>query len=88
MVDYYIAQSKANNHGVREAACACIAELVEKVGTCRVGTCRMGMWFMARVCGMWFVVCGMWFMARVLCQDRGKVVRIHSQACVEGWHME
>ncbi len=30
-VAYYIAQSKANNHAVREAACACIAELMEKV---------------------------------------------------------
>ncbi|GBF89452.1 hypothetical protein Rsub_02024 [Raphidocelis subcapitata] len=31
VVSYYIAQSKANNHAVREAACACIAELMEKV---------------------------------------------------------
>lgn len=31
VVDYYISQSKANNHAVREAACACIAELMEKV---------------------------------------------------------
>jgi len=30
-VAYYISQSKANNHAVREAACACIAELMEKV---------------------------------------------------------
>lgn len=29
--DYYVAQSKAVHHGVREAACACIAELAEKV---------------------------------------------------------
>jgi len=28
---YYVSQSKANNHAVREAACACIAELMEKV---------------------------------------------------------
>jgi hypothetical protein len=32
VVQYYIAQSKSSNHGVREAACACIAELMEKVG--------------------------------------------------------
>lgn len=32
MVNYYIEQSKANNHAVREAACACIAELMCKVG--------------------------------------------------------
>uniref|UniRef100_A0A061QRH4 Arm repeat-containing protein n=1 Tax=Tetraselmis sp. GSL018 TaxID=582737 RepID=A0A061QRH4_9CHLO len=31
VVSYYIAQSKANNHAVREAACACIAELMVKV---------------------------------------------------------
>ncbi len=31
MVSYYIMQSKANNHAVREAACACIAELMIKV---------------------------------------------------------
>ena len=31
MVSYYIAQSKSSNHGVRESACACIAELMEKV---------------------------------------------------------
>ncbi|KAL6754523.1 armadillo-type protein [Haematococcus lacustris] len=31
VVPYYIAQSKAVNHGVREAACACMAELAEKV---------------------------------------------------------
>lgn len=31
VVAYYIAQSKAGNHAVREAACACIAELMEKV---------------------------------------------------------
>lgn len=28
---YYVAQAKAVHHGVREAACACIAELAEKV---------------------------------------------------------
>lgn len=32
VVAYYIEQSKANNHAVREAACACIAELMCKVG--------------------------------------------------------
>lgn len=31
VVTYYIMQSKANNHAVREAACACIAELMIKV---------------------------------------------------------
>jgi len=31
VVSYYIEQSKANNHAVREAACACIAELMVKV---------------------------------------------------------
>jgi len=31
VVTYYIMQSKANNHAVREAACACIAELMVKV---------------------------------------------------------
>jgi len=31
VVDYYIEQSKANNHAVREAACACMAELMAKV---------------------------------------------------------
>ncbi|KAI8468417.1 MAG: armadillo-type protein [Monoraphidium minutum] len=31
VVPYYISQSKANNHAVREAACACVAELMEKV---------------------------------------------------------
>lgn len=30
-VAYYISQSKANNHAVREAACAVIAELLEKI---------------------------------------------------------
>ncbi|KAG2450944.1 hypothetical protein HYH02_004216 [Chlamydomonas schloesseri] len=31
VVGHYTAQSRANNHAVREAACACIAELLEKV---------------------------------------------------------
>ena len=31
VVSYYVEQSKANNHAVREAACACIAELMCKV---------------------------------------------------------
>ena len=31
VVSYYIAQTKSSHHGVREAACACIAELMEKV---------------------------------------------------------
>ncbi|KAI7841245.1 hypothetical protein COHA_005082 [Chlorella ohadii] len=31
VVNYYVEQSKANNHAVREAACACIAELMCKV---------------------------------------------------------
>ncbi|UYV78382.1 hypothetical protein LAZ67_16001129 [Cordylochernes scorpioides] len=30
-VEYYVSQTKANNHAVREAACACIAELAAKV---------------------------------------------------------
>ncbi len=30
-VDYYISQSDADNHAVREAACACIAELGSKI---------------------------------------------------------
>lgn len=29
IVPYYIEQSKANNHAVREAACACMAEVIE-----------------------------------------------------------
>jgi hypothetical protein len=32
-VDFYLAQSQADNHAVREAACACIAELGSKVDT-------------------------------------------------------
>ena len=31
IVSYYVEQSKANNHAVREASCACIAELMTKV---------------------------------------------------------
>ncbi len=31
VVAYYVAQAKSSNHAVREAACACIAELMEKV---------------------------------------------------------
>lgn len=31
VVSYYVEQSGANNHAVREAACACIAELMTKV---------------------------------------------------------
>lgn len=31
VVSYYVEQSKANNHAVREAACSCIAELMAKV---------------------------------------------------------
>ena len=31
VVDYYVAQSKANNHAVRETACTCMAEVLEKV---------------------------------------------------------
>ena len=31
VVSYYIAQSKASNHAVREAACAVLAELMEKI---------------------------------------------------------
>ncbi len=30
-VEFYISQSQAANHAVREAACACIAELGKKV---------------------------------------------------------
>lgn len=37
VVSYYIEQSKANNHAVREAACACIAELMVKVDKEAVG---------------------------------------------------
>ncbi len=32
VVKFYISQSQASNHAVREAACACIAELGTKVG--------------------------------------------------------
>lgn len=31
VVNYYVSQTKANNHAVREAACACIAELASKI---------------------------------------------------------
>ena len=31
MVAFYVNQSEADNHAVREAACACIAELGSKV---------------------------------------------------------
>ena len=31
VVSYYVEQSKASNHAVREAACSCISELVSKV---------------------------------------------------------
>lgn len=31
VVDYYISQAAADNHAVREAACACIAELASKI---------------------------------------------------------
>ena len=31
-VEFYVNQTKADNHAVREAACACIAELGTKVG--------------------------------------------------------
>lgn len=31
VVEFYIHQSEADNHAVREAACACIAELGSKV---------------------------------------------------------
>jgi len=37
VVAYYIMQSKASNHAVREAACACIAELMVKVDPESVG---------------------------------------------------
>ena len=30
-MEFYISQTKADNHAVREAACACIAELGTKV---------------------------------------------------------
>ena len=33
VVSFYISQSQAANHAVREAACACIAELGTKVNT-------------------------------------------------------
>ncbi|CAN8031412.1 unnamed protein product [Ixodes persulcatus] len=31
VVDYYISQTSAENHAIREAACACIAELASKI---------------------------------------------------------
>ncbi len=31
VVSYYVEQSKANNHAVREASCSCIAELMAKI---------------------------------------------------------
>ena len=31
VVAFYVEQAKANNHSVREAACACMAELMAKV---------------------------------------------------------
>ena len=31
VVEFYVSQSQASNHAVREAACACIAELGTKV---------------------------------------------------------
>ena len=37
VVDYYVEQSKANNHAVREAACAVVAELMAKVDGAAVG---------------------------------------------------
>jgi hypothetical protein len=38
-VTYYISQTEAENHAVREAACACVAELGAKVciGVCSAG---------------------------------------------------
>ena len=33
-VEFYISQSRAANHAVREAACTCIAELGSKVCVC------------------------------------------------------
>ena len=33
IVPFYVKQAEADNHAVREAACACIAELATKVGT-------------------------------------------------------
>ena len=40
-VDFYISQSQAANHAVREAACICTAELGTKVGgwSCDNGAC-------------------------------------------------
>ncbi|GLI70399.1 hypothetical protein VaNZ11_015182 [Volvox africanus] len=37
VVTHYTLQARANNHAVREAACACIAELMEKVDRTAVG---------------------------------------------------
>ncbi|XP_076321586.1 uncharacterized protein LOC143231011 [Tachypleus tridentatus] len=37
MVNYYISQTQADNHAVREAACACIAELASKIKRQAVG---------------------------------------------------
>ncbi len=36
-VDFYISQSQAANHAVREAACICTAELGTKVSNLRTG---------------------------------------------------
>lgn len=35
-VQFYVTQSEADNHAVREAACACIAELATKLDKDRV----------------------------------------------------
>lgn len=38
VVSFYVEQSRANNHSVREAACACMAEMMAKVRAYRHGT--------------------------------------------------
>ena len=46
-VEFYVTQTKADNHAVREAACACIAELGTKVGL--IVQCRINFNFEAVV---------------------------------------
>ncbi len=50
-VDYYVAQADADNHAVREAACACIAELGAKV-------CIS--YHIIHTCSVPFIGCGCW----------------------------
>ena len=41
--EFYISQTEADNHAVREAACACIAELGSKLDKDRVRPYVMGL---------------------------------------------